>query len=181
MLKNRGKKWSQDEIDYVRSFAEDPDGDTCLTVATYLGRTPASVRMRLHLLRQSGIRTNILTKWTTWEIKFLYKMHGKYSIQEQAEILGKSYSAVAHKRQELNLYVLPKYHSTPKKCDIEIRNLANQGLTRKEIADILGLSFDSCRKYINKNNIECSYDVEAQYKSRQYHRQIMDLIFKKEA
>ena len=73
MNEKKCRRWTQEEIDYVRMFAEDPDGDNCITVAMYLGRTASAVRGKVHQLRKEGTQTKLLDKWSDWEIKCFKK------------------------------------------------------------------------------------------------------------
>lgn len=180
MVKN--KKWSDEELEYLRMFAEDPDEDNCVTVAKYLGRTPAAVRGQIHILRQEGVQTKLLNKWTEWEINALKNMNGKVTVQEQAELLGRSYSSISHKREELGLRT--KRSTTPAGKGKEIRKLAHQGLYRREIANKLGLNYSSLCKYIRREGIRCVEDEEGARQGIQEaierHNQVMRLVFYKE-
>lgn len=182
MVKNKNKKWSDEELDYLRMFAEDPDEDDCIIVAQYLERTPSAVRAQVHNLRQKGVHTKLLNKWTEWEINALKNMNGKVTIQEQAELLGRSYSSISHKRKELGLRT--KRSTTPAGKGKEIRKLAHQGLYRREIANKLGLNYSSLCKYIRREGIRCIEDEEGArqgiQKAIERHNQVMSLVFHKE-
>ncbi|MGT2755521.1 hypothetical protein [Streptococcus ovis] len=178
---NKGK-WSSDEIEYVRMFAENPDLDTCITVAQYLDRTPGAVRMQVHKLRQEGVHTKLLDKWTEWEINALKNMNGKVTVKEQAELLGRSYGSVASKRVVLGLS--NSYKGTPVGKGKEIRFLAKQGLFRKEIAEKLELNYSSLCKYIKREGICCVDDEEGRLRGFKQamanHNQVMSWAFHKE-
>lgn len=180
MVKN--KKWSDEELDYLRTFSEFPDGDNCIMVAQYLNRTPGAIRTQVHKLRQEGVHTKLLDKWTDWEINALKNMNGKITVKEQAELLGRSYSSVSHKRGELGLRTVRK--TTPASKGKEIRKMAHQGLFRREIADKLGLSYSSLCKYIRRENICCVDDEEGRLegfrKRIKFHNQEMAWAFHRE-
>ena len=90
-MDRRNQEWSTEEIDYLRTFAEFPDGDNCIVVADYLKRTPGAIRAMVHKLRQEGVHTKLLNKWTDWEINALKAMNGKITAKEQAALLWRSY------------------------------------------------------------------------------------------
>lgn len=181
-MDRRNQEWSTEEIDYLRTFAEFPDGDNCIVVADYLKRTPGAIRAMVHKLRQEGVHTKLLNKWTDWEINALKAMNGKITAKEQAELLGRSYSSVEHKRGELGLRT--KRKATPAGRGKEIRKLAHQGLFRKEIADKLGLNYSSLCRYIKREGIRCVDDEEGRLlglkEAWKWHNQEMSLIFHKE-
>ncbi|HEM3611805.1 TPA: hypothetical protein U1D13_001255 [Streptococcus suis] len=181
-MDRRNQAWSTEEIDYLRTFAEFPDGDNCIVVSDYLKRTPGAVRTEIHKLRQEGVHTKLLDKWTEWEINALKNMNGKVTVKEQAELLGRSYSSVAHKRGELRLRTERKM--TPAGRGKEIRKLAHQGLFRKEIADKLGLNYSSLCHYIKREGIRCVDDEEGRLlgikEAWKRHNQEMSWVFHKE-
>ena len=171
-------RWSSEELDYLRMFGEDPDGDTCITVANYLGRSPSAVRTMIHKLRQEGVQTKLLNKWTDFEIERLIYMDGKVTVKEQAELLRRSYNSVANKRTELNLGT--RRVDSPAGKGKEIRELAHQGLYRKEIAKKLGLNYFSLCKYIKSQGIPCLKDEEGIENGKKRHYHIMACVFYKE-
>ncbi|MGJ0021941.1 hypothetical protein [Streptococcus dysgalactiae] len=181
-MSRKMRRWSTEELDYLRTFAEFPDGDTCISVAIYLSRSPSAVRAKVHQLRQEGVRTKLLDKWTDWEINALKSMNGIVTAREQAVLLGRSYSSIMHKRGELGLR--KKHKVGPADKGKEIRKLAHQGLFRKEIADKLGLNYSSLCKYIKREGIRCVDDVEGRLRgfkeAIKWHNQEMKFAFRKE-
>ncbi|WP_241154497.1 hypothetical protein [Streptococcus hyointestinalis] len=75
-MDRKNKAWSTEELDYLRTFSEFPDGDNCIMVAQYLNRTPGAIRTPVHKLRKEGVHTKLLDKWTDWEINALINMNG---------------------------------------------------------------------------------------------------------
>lgn len=178
MNEKKCRRWTQEEIDYVRMFAEDPDGDNCITVAMYLGRTASAVRGKVHQLRKEGTQIKLLDKWSDWEINALKRMSGKMTVKEQARLLGRSYHSVCHKRSDLGIPNVPSQYGK------EIRKLAHQGLFRKEIARKLRLNYSSLCHYITREGIPCLVDEEGRLQGItdkiKYHNQLMSWAFYKE-
>ncbi|WVP83145.1 hypothetical protein NENIHHPF_00043 [Enterococcus phage EF_FB] len=53
-LKNYKKPWTQEDIDYLEWFYQNPEEGSIKSVAEFLGRTPESVKTKYYELRKQG-------------------------------------------------------------------------------------------------------------------------------
>lgn len=90
-LKNYKKPWSQEDIDYLAWFYQNPEEGSIKTVAEFLGRTPESVKTKYYDLRKQGLLeypSSINKKWAEEERQYVLDNYGKISNKEMARKLG---------------------------------------------------------------------------------------------
>lgn len=153
-----GKKWTEDEDDYLEYFIYDHSEGSYQEVADELGRSWGAVQTRVTFLRQKNKNVGYVKKrYTDAEIRFIRENYGKMPTKDIAERLNRTHEAI--KSQAKILGVTRGLTYLDKKDDI-IR-LAAAGKTRPEILEILNLpNQDGLNNFIRLNGIECQYVPE---------------------
>lgn len=160
------RTWTEEEMDILTSFSNDPEGDTIDSIAEYLGRSKDSVNGKLyHMRRQNKYVARIEKRWSKQEDEMLINTKGKLKYEELGKVLNRSKSAVTHRAINLGI-------SKNKICFSEIgksiKKMAAGGYTRKEIAEELSLEYAQVRGYIYRNKIECKTEVLKNTKTRRF-------------
>lgn len=153
-----GKKWTEDEDDYLEYFLYDHSEGSYQEVADELGRSWGAVQTRVSFLRQKSKAVGyVKRRYSDGEIKFIRDQYGKMPTADIARRLNRSEDAI--KTQAKLLKATRGFTYLEKKDDI--MRLAAEGKTRPEIRKILKLpSQDGLNNFIRLNNIECRYVPE---------------------
>lgn len=141
-----GKRITEDELDYIRSFNNQPENSKVKDVLEHLG---VSKRAYYYRRNKAGIKKKHIRGWSDEEIDFLTKTVNTLTMKEQANILGRSISAIKNKRFEIQAV---KYNS--KQRLESVLKLASEGKIKYEIAKILGISVSGVNWYLYQYNIE---------------------------
>jgi len=102
-LKNYKKPWTQEDIDYLEWFYQNPEEGSIKSVAEFLGRTPESIKTKYYELRKQGLLeypSSINKKWTEEERQYVLDNYGKIPNKEMARKLGVSTARII----QLNWY-----------------------------------------------------------------------------
>ncbi|MGO0107114.1 hypothetical protein ACTJ5T_08535 [Streptococcus suis] len=141
-----GKRIKEDELDYIRHLYQYPENSTVKSVTGHLG---ISRRAYYYRREKAGITKKHIRGWSDEEIVFIKKTCNTLTTQEQADMLGRTVSAVKNKRFEIGAV---RYHSKPRLE--EVRKLASAGLTRREISKALGISTGGVDWYLYQYGID---------------------------
>lgn len=159
--------WTQDEIDYLIAYGIDEEKESTKELATYLGRSESSVKMKLTRLRKEYSQVKFKTKpWTENEIKILKETYHYQTSKQLSGYLGRSEDAIKIKASKLGINKNIRVNTK----DAEIRVLAAKGYTRQEIALELGLPYESIMKYVWLRRINCR-KVPADIKNKYWKEQ----------
>ena len=141
-----GKRIKEDELDYMRHLYQYPENTTVKDAIAYLG---ISKRAYYYRKDKAGITKKHIRGWSDKEIEFIKNTYNTLTTQEQADMLGRTASAFKNKRFEIGEV---RYHSKPRLEDV--RKLASDGLTRREISKALGISISGVNWYLYHYGID---------------------------
>lgn len=150
MNERKFKKWTEDEEDYLRHYLADTEVIGYKEASEFLGRSVESIRNKAWLMRKYEELPKLHKDWTEKRTKFLIKYYPAREAKWIARYIGMTTNAVNNKARELKL----RKSSSPRQF-ARIEPLAKQGLTRKEIAAQIGITYRSVEEYIRKNKIPC--------------------------
>ncbi|WP_122645721.1 hypothetical protein [Enterococcus mediterraneensis] len=153
----KGRTWTEDEIDYLISFSQDPSGETTKDVAKYLGRSHAAVKVKLSKLRKAYPYVNYLEKrFSDRDVEIIKNsLRNGMTQKEIGKVLGVDEISVRNKVKHLGLNKTITHPDTLKELDGEIRRLASLGYTRQEIADRLKLKYVTIKYFVRSRKILC--------------------------
>lgn len=165
--------WTEDEIDYLISFMYDREDETVADVAKFLNRTEMTVKNRMSKIRKMPGNESIPyanKRWTEKEREMLAHMRlgGQMTNKEISRKLGRSVEAVQQAAVLMGLSKAPVEHIELTNKEDEIRKMANEGYTRREIAEKLGFKYETMRRFIKRKNIQCTNaKANQKYKEKQ--------------
>ena len=169
-------QWTEEDDDYLVMFSESPDKDEIKDVAQFLGRTEDAVVSRLVILRKDNKYVGYLKrKWTPEEDKIITHSKGNVTYKELAEKLNRTEAAIMLRVQNLGIANKITHPEKLKGLDFKIREMAENGHTRREIADETGLEYKVIKNYLLRNKIKCRY---ADHKVNEHQRKIMSNIMR---
>ncbi len=130
----------------MRHLYQYPENTTVKDAIAYLG---ISKRAYYYRKNKAGITKKHIRGWSDKEIEFIKNTYNTLTTQEQADMLGRTASAVKNKRFEIGAV---RHHQKPSLE--EVRKLANAGLTRREISKTLGISISAVSWYLYHYGID---------------------------
>lgn len=155
--KNRYKRWTQEDDDYLESLSIDPEGEKLQSVADFLGRSRNSVVSRLVNMRKIHKHVGYLErKWTDREDSLLINSKRNMSYKEIGELLNRTEAAVTFRAQRIGITKSITPASKLKELEGTIKELAAQGYTRREIAERVNLDYVVIKTFIYNRGIECA-------------------------
>ncbi|MFL2076405.1 hypothetical protein [Marinilactibacillus psychrotolerans] len=156
MDKNRYKRWTQEDDDYLESLSIDPEGEKLQSVADFLGRSRNSVVSRLVNMRKIHKHVGYLErKWTDREDSILINSKRNMSYKEIGELLNRTEAAVTFRAQRIGITKSITSAESLKKLEGTIRKLAEEGYTRREIAEKLNLDYMVIKAFVYNHKIKC--------------------------
>lgn len=163
------KRWTNEEIAYLKRYLEEPKGLTYRDVATRLDRSYSSVSSMIGELRKKGqLKVYISKPWSQMELDYLQRFVDnpeKDTIADVAKFLGRTRGAVSarlvllRKNGSSNLYLYRNWSME----DIKILKKMNGKYSLKIIASRLGRTIDSVRWKRRKLGLT-SYDYQKPHK-----------------
>lgn len=166
------RRWSEDDIEYLRLVLTEPEKPTLAEVAEALGSTKAAVMQQMTFLRRSGC-DGYLAKWSEDEVNFLRRSYKVISTQEIAYQLNKSCKAIRLKAMKEGLADKQVIVD-----DERIKELASQNITSREIARRMGIAPQTVCTHLKKLGIKCNKEIGLK-NSKKYFGQLNELIFMK--
>lgn len=170
------KKWSEDEIDFLVSFSQNPEGDSIKDAAKFLGRSYDAVKNKLSKLRKAEPYVGYLEKrFTDKEVRIIRSaLSSGYTHKEIGKIIGVDEISIRNKISHLGLTKEITPTSLLKSLEPQIRQMADTGYTRKEIAEKVGLKYSVIKVFIYSKKIECRNESrEKSAKQKEAHRKFM--------
>lgn len=165
--------WTEDEIDYLISFMYDREDETVADVAKFLNRTEMTVKNRMSKIRKMPGNESmpyVYKRWTKKEKEMLryMKANGRMTYKEIAKKLGKSEKSIAGMVKKMGIANSTDDRAGLSNKEDEIRKMASEGYTRREIAEKLGFKYETMRRFIKRKNIQCTNaKANQKYKERQ--------------
>lgn len=165
--------WTEDEIDYLISFMYDREDETVADVAKFLNRTEMTVKDRMSKIRKMPGNESmpyIHKRWTEKEKEMLryMKANGRMTYKEIAKKLGKSEKSIAAMVKKMGIANSADDRAGLSNKEDEIRKMASEGYTRREIAEKLGFKYETMRRFIKRKNIQCTNaKANQKYKEKQ--------------
>ena len=130
----------------MRHLYQYPEDSRIKDVIAYLG---ISRRAYYYRKDKAGITKKHIRGWSDEEIAFIKKTCNTLTTQEQADMLGRTVSAVKNKRFEIGAV---RYHSKSR-LDA-VRKLAREGKTKREISKTIGISIGGVDWYLYHYGID---------------------------
>lgn len=146
------KRWDTDDEVYLEIYYNDKENISVQDASEILPGTKKNITSKASALRKEGVNIRYMRKrWTDKEDDYIRK---HYKTTPYA-ILAMRFSVTEKAIKERIRYLgLPRKFQNMTKYDSEIRELAKRGLSRKEIASVLGLKASQVQGYVIRNGIE---------------------------
>lgn len=142
--------YTEEEIDYLWLAIEDKESNY-EDVAALLGRTVCGVKGKVWKLTNGTNKGGLVRRpWTPDEIDKLRQLYPILPMEDVCERLGRTKSAI--KTQVVRLGI--RKHEMIYRDEDEIRYLAEQGLSYREIAERTGGTVKNLRNYAYKHGIK---------------------------
>ena len=170
------KRWSEDEIDFLVSFSQDPEGESIKDIAEFLGRSCDAVKNKLSRLRKTESYVGYLNKvYTEKEIRIVRSaVSSGYTHKEIGDLIGSNEISVRNKIKLLGMSRKMTPHNLLKSLEPLIREMAQDGFTRSEISERVGLRYPVIKNFIYSKKIECRHATrEKNYYQKEAHRKFM--------
>lgn len=146
------KRWDIDDEVYLEIYYNDKENISVQDALEILSGTKKNITSKASALRKEGVNIRYMRKrWTDKEDDYIRKHYKttsykilamKFSVTEKAIKERIRYLGLPRKIQDMTIY------------DSEIRELAKRGLSRKEIASVLGLKESQVQGYVIRNGID---------------------------
>lgn len=165
--------WTEDEIDYLISFMYDREDESVADVAKFLNRTEMTVNDRMSKIRKMPGNENmpyVYKRWTEKEKEMLefMKVNGRMTHKEIAKNLGRSEKSIKAMVEKMGIANPADDRAGLSNKEDEIRKMASEGYTRREIAEKLGFKYETMRRFVKRKNIQCTNaKANQKYKEKQ--------------
>ena len=146
------KRWDIDDEVYLEIYYNDKENISVQDASEILPGTKKNITSKASALRKEGVNIRYMRKrWTDKEDDYIRKHYKttpyailamRFSVTEKAIKERIRYLGLPRKLQDMTIY------------DSEIRELAKRGLSRKEIASVLGLKESQVQGYVIRNEID---------------------------
>ncbi|HFI0398394.1 TPA: hypothetical protein ACGO63_000834 [Streptococcus suis] len=142
--------YTEEEIDYLWLAIEDKESNY-EDVAALLGRTVCGVKGKVWKLTNGTNKGGLVRRpWTPDEIEKLRQLYPILPMEAVCERLKRTKSAI--KTQVVRLGI--RKHGMIYRDKDEIRHLAEQGFSYREIAELTGGTAKNLRNYVYKHGIK---------------------------
>ncbi|HFR3675370.1 TPA: hypothetical protein ACHVD8_000725 [Streptococcus suis] len=149
-----GKRYTEDEVDFLWLAIEDKES-SYEDVADFFGRTANGVNYKVQrMTAKSGKGGLIGRHWSVEEKEKLRKLYPILPMKSLLEIFKRSRNAIILQASRLGVH---KNNCTFRNQS-EIIELANRGLTYREIAERTGGTVHSLRCYASKYGIKVRHE-----------------------
>lgn len=154
-----GRSWTEDDIAYLEYYIYSDDTKDYNAAAEFLNRSNGSVRKKAYQIRKNNSTLRLRKVWTEERLAFLKRWSPLKTDEWIAERLQTTKGAVERKRLVLGI----RKNKGKAACLRIIIPLAKDGLTRREIAERSGLSYDLVVMYVKQENIQVTKTEQGAY------------------
>ncbi|MGY0837144.1 hypothetical protein ACW66K_06855 [Aerococcus urinaeequi] len=159
-------KWSEAEEDYLEAYINSGEFSDFEVASKYLGIPIEKIQSKAHYMRAVKHRnTELRRRYTDKETDFIAKYYGVLETSHIAERLGRSVESVREKAKNIGV----SKSSNIRQYDDLIRAMADNGHTRREIAQRIKVDRKSVDNYIRLNGIQCRY-VTNEERTKEYKK-----------
>ena len=165
-----GKKWTEDELDFLRLAVEDKESNL-QDIAEFLGRTPIAVKIKVYRLMRGTSKGGLIWRhWSTEEKEKLRQLYPTVPMESLCEIFKRDKTSIICQASRLGVHK----NNCIFRNEAEIRKLANQGLTYREIAESIGDTTKNLRDYTYRYGIKVRHEPRSKDHPWIKDREIMD-------
>lgn len=148
------KKWTEDEEIYLEYYLYDDDDKehNYDSASDFLKTTNKKLINKANKMRKKNKDIGYINKpFSEYELDYIKKNYLMVSTELMSDHLGRTRDVIIWKANQIGVTKLKQL----KNYDAEIRELAQKGHYKAEIARMLGLNSKSVGDYINRNQINC--------------------------